>query len=124
MKTGMDRATGRESSGLPYLRQRLADVVNTPIGSIVGRREFGSRFFELVDRNVDDSFYMDAYVRLAEAINNPANGLDDFKLRDMRLNQPGEHHVEIAVTGVLLVDGQTLDVTFDDTHGVMWNGRH
>ena len=124
MKKGMDRATGREMSGLPYLRQRLADVVNTPIGTIVGRRAFGSRFFELVDRNVDDGFYMEAYTRLAEAINNPANGLDDFRLRDMRLYQPGEHHIEIAVTGVLLVDGQTLDVTFDDTHGVMWNGRH
>lgn len=124
MKTGMDRDSGKALSGLPYFRQRLMDVINTPVGSIVGRREFGSRFFELVDRNIDESFYMDAYIRLAEAIAEPVNGLDDFTLDSMRLNQTGGSQLEIVVSGVLTIDGQALDVTYDDTYGVMWNGRH
>ncbi|HHG4777643.1 TPA: hypothetical protein ACPWIL_006079 [Pseudomonas aeruginosa] len=113
MKRGTDRNTGRLISGAPYLWQRLADVIATPIGSLVGRRAFGSRLFELLDRNVDSAFYMDAYVRLAEAINNKANGLDDFRLSTMRVDQPTPHHVEIFISGHLLDDGQLVPVELE-----------
>jgi uncharacterized protein len=94
MKQGTDRNTGRLISGVPYLWQR--------------RRDFGSRMFEMLDRNVDPGFYMDAFVLLAEAINNPANGLDDFRLSTMRVERPAEHHVEIYLSGYLLDgDGST-----------------
>jgi len=106
MKQGTDRNTGRLISGVPYLWQRLSDVIATPVGSLVGRRDFGSRMFEVLDRNVDSGFYMDAFVRLAEAINNPANGLDDFRLSTMRVERPAEHHVEIYLSGFLL-DGDS-----------------
>ncbi|MCO7217129.1 hypothetical protein [Halomonas sp. OfavH-34-E] len=122
MKKGTDRATGALIEGVPYLRQRLEDVINTPIGSVVGRRDFGSRMFELLDRTVNEAFHMDAYIRLAEAINNPANGLDDFRLRDMQLSQPDAAQVGIAVSGLLLIDGRAVSITTDDTHGIMWNG--
>ena len=122
MKKGTDRATGALIEGVPYLRQRLEDVINTPIGSLVGRRDFGSRMFELLDRTVNESFHMDAYILLAEAINNPANGLDDFRLQNMQLTQPTNAQVSIAVTGLLLIDGKVMNVTVDDTYGIMWNG--
>ncbi len=122
MKTGTDRATGALINGVPYLRQRLEDVINTPIGSLVGRRGFGSRMFELLDRTVNEAFYMDAYIRLAEAINNPANGLDDFRIQSMQLSQPDDAQVSVAVSGLLLIDGRTISITTDDTHGIMWNG--
>ena len=122
MKKGTDRATGALIDGVPYLRQRLEDVINTPIGSLVGRRDFGSRMFEMLDRTVNESFHMDAYIRLAEAISNPANGLDDFRLQNMQLTQPTNAQVSIAVTGLLLIDGKVMNVTVDDTYGIMWNG--
>jgi len=106
MKQGMDRRSGRLISGIPYLWQRLSDVISTPRGSVVGRRDFGSELFEMIDRNVDSGFYMEAYVRLAEAINSPANGLEDFRLTTMRVEQVSEHHVDIYLAGVLL-DGDT-----------------
>lgn len=99
MKTGTNRTTGAEISGVPYLRQRLFDVINTPLGSLVGRRDFGSRFYELVDRNVDQRFHMDAYIRLSEAINNPANGLDDFALSEMIVERLGPAHYAITIIG-------------------------
>jgi phage baseplate assembly protein W len=106
MKQGTDRNSGKLISGIPYLWQRLSDVISTPRGSVVGRRDFGSQLFEMVDRNVDSGFYMEAYVRLAEAINSPANGLEDFQLSTMRVERVGDHHVEIYLAGVLL-DGDT-----------------
>lgn len=113
MKQGTDRNTGRLISGVPYLWQRLSDVIATPIGSLVGRRDFGSRLFEMLDRNVDSGFYMDTYIRLAEAINNRANGLDDFRLSTMRVDRPAPAQVEIYISGQLLVDGKALDVELE-----------
>lgn len=124
MKQGMCRVTGALISGVPYLRQRLEDVINTPIGSLVGRRDFGSRMYEIQDRNVNEAFHMDAYIRLAEAISDPANGLDDFRLQNLQLSQPEPHQVVLAVSGLLLIDGQPRSITTDDTYGIMWNGRN
>lgn len=113
MKQGTDRNTGRLISGVAYLWQRLSDVISTPVGSLVGRRDFGSRMFEMLDRNVGEDFYMDAFVRLAEAINNPANGLDDFRLSTMRVERPAEHHVEIYLSGFLLDGDSTTPVDLE-----------
>ncbi|MCF1457746.1 MAG: baseplate assembly protein W [Shewanella sp.] len=118
MKSGMNAQTGEVLTGIPYLRQRLKDVILTPLGSVVGRRDFGSRLFQMVDHNVDAGFQMDAYIRLAEAINNPANGLDDFRLSEMRMARMAPGHIEISLSGVYLPTGQAID--FD---GIELNGR-
>lgn len=109
MKTGTNRDTGAEIGGIPYLRQRLYDVINTPLGSLVGRRDFGSRFFELVDRNVDARFHMEAYIRLSDAINNPANGLEDFRLSEMVVEREGPAHFSITIVGSTS-EGETVEM--------------
>ena len=119
MKSGMSKATGGTITGVAYLRQRLEDVINTPLGALVGRRDFGSRLYEMLDHNIDSSFRMSAYVRLAEAIANPANGLDDFKLTEMLFELKDAGHIEITLTGDYLVNNQTI--TMD---GIILDGRH
>jgi phage baseplate assembly protein W len=109
MKQGTDRVTGKTLTGTPYLRQRLADVINTPLGSVVGARDFGSRIFEMVDHNVDRRFYMNVYVRLAESINNPANGLEDFKLSEMTVESLGNNQLEFKIIGNALIDGKPIE---------------
>lgn len=109
MKSGMAHS-GELITGLDYLKQRIFDVINTPLGSIVGRRNFGSRFHELVDHNINDEFYMDAYIRLADALGNPDNGLDDFKLNDMVIKIPNQNHIEIVVDGQTIPDLKTVSI--------------
>ncbi len=109
MKQGTDRTSGKLLTGAAYLRQRLADVINTPLGSVVGARDFGSRIYEMVDHNIDRRFYMNAYVRLAEAINNPANGLDDFKLSEMTVESLGGNNFEFTILGESLIDGKSIE---------------
>lgn len=113
----MHRITGKQLTGIEYLRQRLADVINTPLGALVGRRDFGSRLFEIVDHNVDSRFQMDAYVRLADAINNPANGLDDFRLTEMRLARISSCHIEISLSGEYLPTGKPIELDGIDLYG-------
>lgn len=47
---GMNRGSGAVLDGDAHLAQSVADILTTPIGSRVMRREYGSLLFELVDR--------------------------------------------------------------------------
>ncbi len=107
MKTGTSRA-GKRISGLAYLRQRIKDIIETPKGSLVAQREFGSNFYQLQDKNIDQQFYMQAYVKLAEAINDPANGLQDFRLENMSIEVLDDRQFELSLSGQLLNNGEPI----------------
>lgn len=47
---GMDAATGRTIAGESHLRQSIADILTTPLGSRVMRRDYGSLLPELIDQ--------------------------------------------------------------------------
>lgn len=47
---GMNAETGRAIMGNDHLRQSVADVLTTPIGSMITLREYGSYNMELIDR--------------------------------------------------------------------------
>ncbi|WP_034879981.1 hypothetical protein [Endozoicomonas montiporae] len=117
MKSGTDRESGALLEGIAYLKQRLSDVINTELGSLVGDRDFGSRLHELVDHNIDATFHMDAFIRLAEAINNPVNGLEDFGLKDMRIERQKANWWIIDVTGTLLENGEEVELD-----GIIFDG--
>ncbi|MBB2777202.1 UNVERIFIED_ORG: phage baseplate assembly protein W, partial [Comamonas terrigena] len=38
----MDRTTGRRISGIDHVRQSVADILTTPLGSRLERRNYGS----------------------------------------------------------------------------------
>src|SRR4051794_8290122 len=46
---GMNVATGATIEGDAHLAQSIADILSTPIGSRVMRRDYGSMLFELID---------------------------------------------------------------------------
>lgn len=59
----MSRATGSALGGLDHLRQSIADILGTPIGSRVMRRDYGSLLPELIDQPDNGA----TQVRLASA---------------------------------------------------------
>lgn len=48
--TGMSRTTGRRLSEVEHIRQSIVDILTTPLGSRVMRRDYGSLLPELIDR--------------------------------------------------------------------------
>lgn len=46
---GMDKITGEPIASADHIAQSLRDILTTPIGTRVMRRDYGSRLFELVD---------------------------------------------------------------------------
>ena|SRR5471032_2345092 len=47
---GMARESGRVIEDMAHIRQSVSDILLTPAGSRVMRREYGSLLFQLIDR--------------------------------------------------------------------------
>lgn len=47
---GMDRKTGKALAGADHLEQSIGDILGTPLGTRVARREYGSLVPQLLDQ--------------------------------------------------------------------------
>lgn len=66
--TGMDRVTGRHLSGTDHLRQSIADILTTPVGSRVMRRDYGSLLPELIDQPQNAATTVQLYAATCAAL--------------------------------------------------------
>ena len=86
---GMDRHTGQALDGVAELRQQVRDVLETPIGSRVMLREYGSRLFELLDDPVDQRFQVEVFAAVAEAIQEWVPRFELERVRLVEVNETG-----------------------------------
>ena len=66
--TGMNATNGRALSGLAHIRQSLADILTTPIGTRVMRRDYGSEVPELIDQPLNGATILRLYAATAHAV--------------------------------------------------------
>lgn len=66
----MDNLTGKALVGLAHLRQSIADILTTPIGSRVMRRDYGSRIFQRIDAPLTGELVAEIYADVVEALFN------------------------------------------------------
>ncbi len=66
--TGLNRISGTPLSGVDHLRQSIIDILTTPIGSRVMRRDYGSRLYDLVDAPLNRQTIVDIYAATGEAL--------------------------------------------------------
>jgi phage baseplate assembly protein W len=65
---GMSTTTGRAIGTLEHIRQSIRDILTTPIGTRVMRREYGSLLPYLVDAPMDQATVIDIIQASAGAI--------------------------------------------------------
>ena len=65
---GMNIHNGRTISGLDHIRQSCGIILNTPIGTRVARREFGSLIPALLDRPLNGKTRMQLLAATAMAL--------------------------------------------------------
>lgn len=68
LSCGMDRNTGAALSDLDHIRQSINDILTTPIGTRVQRRDYGSMLPELIDAPLNESTKMKILGATAMAI--------------------------------------------------------
>lgn len=65
---GMNRNTGKALSGIDHLKQSIQDILSTPVGTRVMRRDYGSRLPELVDNPMNELTKVELFAATAEAL--------------------------------------------------------
>jgi phage baseplate assembly protein W len=103
---GMNNTTGKKLEGIEHLKQSIADILTTPIGSRIMCRNYGSRLFELVDRPVTRDFSLEIYAAVAEALQKWEKRL---KLEKVKIEEVKEGKVIISLAGIL--DGKFINIS-------------
>ncbi|MDH1586995.1 GPW/gp25 family protein, partial [Stutzerimonas stutzeri] len=64
----MNRTTGTAIDSTAHIAQSIGDILTTPIGSRVMRREYGSLLPDLIDAPFNDATRLQAYAAVAMAL--------------------------------------------------------
>jgi phage baseplate assembly protein W len=110
---GMNTTTGQNIEGIAYLQQRLRDVLTTPKGSRIMRREFGCGIFQRIDQNMTPAWAILCFSDIAAAIDNPENGLDDFILEQVKpasKNSDSESEMLFDLIGTYQPTGEKISL--------------
>lgn len=106
--TGMDRASGKPLADLLHLRQSITDILSTPIGSRIMRREYGSRLFKRIDAPITGELIAEIYADVVEAL---FNYEPRFEATNVTVVSMNNGHLVLDITGKYLVTGE--DVTLN-----------
>ena len=66
----MDSTTGRHIAGVEHLKQSIADIITTPLGSRLQRRSYGSLIPNLIDQPDNARTRLRCYAAVASALMN------------------------------------------------------
>lgn len=102
---GTDSATGKHLSGLDHVRQSITDILTTPLGSRVFRRDYGSNLFSLIDAPLNAATLVQMYAATAEALAKWEPRILVQKVGAERLDSGA---IEIKLEALYLPDGQII----------------
>ena len=105
MSVGLNALTGCALSGSAHIRQSVGDILSTPVGSRVMRRDYGSRLPELMDAPVTADLFMDVYAETAAAL---AKWEPRFRLSSVSVAEAGDGRLVLDLYGEDLVNGEPL----------------
>lgn len=90
-----------------HLKQSIRDILNTPIGSRIRRREYGSDLFNLIDAPTNHETLLKIYAATAEAL---ARWEPRFQLVSVKAVQAEPGQVVLELVGDYLPDGRRITI--------------
>lgn len=64
----MSRETGKQLTEIEHIKQSLADLISTPIGSRLMRRRYGTKLANLLDQPTSEALFLKCYSTIYTAI--------------------------------------------------------
>ncbi len=109
--TGMSRTTGQRLDSLEHLRQSITDILTTPLGSRVMRRDYGSLLPELIDQPLNGATALRAYSATVVALMKWEPRVRVTQItRIVSTTRPGRFDLRIAGRRVDTGDDVAIDV--------------
>ena len=94
---GMHAQTGQSLAGVEHLRYAITDILTTPIGSRIMRRDYGSRLYKYIDAPINRSTLVEIYAAVADALRRWEPRLTVSRIQ-VETHQPG--FVQLKLEGV------------------------
>lgn len=106
---GLNSDNVRAIDGMDHLRQSVRDILITPLGSRVMRRDYGSGLFELIDANLTPLTLALIYAATVDALRKWEPRLRVTRVQAEALPEELEAgRIEIILEGQYLPDGQEI----------------
>ena len=67
-ESNMNVNTGKTISEIAHIKQSITNILTTPIGSRIMRRDYGSRLFERIDQPINGDLIAEIYSDVVEAL--------------------------------------------------------
>lgn len=106
--TGLSRITMTPLDASAHLAQSIGDILSTPIGTRVLRRNYGSDVPALIDRPMNGDTLVDLYVAVAEALN---KWEPRFTLSRIQIEEATAGRFQILLDGETVEGTDTVSVT-------------
>lgn len=91
----MDRTTGRHITGISHVRQSVADILTTPLGTRLQRRNYGSLLPNLIDQPDNAHTRLRCYAAIASALMKWEPRLRITRVGMTTGDQPGQATVDL-----------------------------
>jgi phage baseplate assembly protein W len=104
---GTDATTGKPLSGVDHLRQSITDILTTPTGSRVMRRDYGSDLFSLADAPMNQSTLTRIYAATVSAIRKWEPRL---RVTQVSVSSAAPGALALDIDGTYLPDGQPVKI--------------
>ncbi|MQT65417.1 phage baseplate protein [Pseudomonas sp. FSL R10-0056] len=105
---GMDRHTGLPISGVEHLRQSIADILTTPLGSRLMRPEYGSTIRRFVDLPVSEGWKSAVQAEAARALKRWEPRLELTQVQALSVL---DGRIAFRLSGIYKGDSLLLEVT-------------
>jgi phage baseplate assembly protein W len=105
---GMDIDTGEPITGVEHLKQSIRDILTTPVGSRVMRRDYGSNLMTLLDRPMNSQLAVDVQIAVSMALSLQEPRL---QLNRVTVELPSDDPAQ----GVLMASGGCLRIHIEGT---------
>lgn len=105
---GTSAQNGKPLEGIDHLRQSVRDILTTPLGTRVMRRDYGSRLYQLVDAPLNRDTIVELYAATIEALE---RWEPRIKVSQVSLASATAGGVSLSITGTYLPDGR--EITLD-----------
>lgn len=102
---GTNAKTGKHLTDLDHLKQSIRDILTTPIGTRVERRDYGSKLFDLVDAPSTQATMINIITATAVALD---QWEPRVKLRKVEVTGITPGRVEMNIDLLYLPDGKEV----------------
>jgi len=105
---GMSRTDGRTISDTEHISQSLSDILRTPVGARVMRREYGSLLFDMLDQPQTPALELQIKVAVYMAV---LKWEPRISLTSVTTERQYDGKLVVSLTGQLTETGGSLSLT-------------